>query len=155
MYLLIFFLMIRLPPSSTRTDTLFPYTTLFLSGGVIELSVVGSYEPVVGDIDGDGRDDVVWYAPGPAGDSIWFGTASGRPRSRSFSASGTYVPLVADFDASGSDDIVWFNPAAPTSPPQWSPDTHPPRHRAPPRCPHTTTAPPPPHPPPPTPTHKR
>src|SRR3546814_4573840 len=26
-----FFLMIRLPPSSTRTDTLFPYTTLFRS----------------------------------------------------------------------------------------------------------------------------
>src|SRR3546814_12111821 len=28
-----FFLMIRRPPRSTRTDTLFPYTTLFLSGG--------------------------------------------------------------------------------------------------------------------------
>src|SRR3546814_10414225 len=27
----IFFLMIRRPPISTRTDTLFPYTTLFLS----------------------------------------------------------------------------------------------------------------------------
>src|SRR3546814_18861617 len=26
-----FFLMVRLPPRSTRTDTLFPYTTLFLS----------------------------------------------------------------------------------------------------------------------------
>src|SRR3546814_20375349 len=26
-----FFLMIRRPPRSTRTDTLFPYTTLFLS----------------------------------------------------------------------------------------------------------------------------
>src|SRR3546814_17400477 len=30
--LLIFFLMIRRPPRSTRTDTLFPYTTLFRSG---------------------------------------------------------------------------------------------------------------------------
>src|SRR3546814_3463890 len=29
--LLIFFLMIRRPPRSTRTDTLFPYTTLFRS----------------------------------------------------------------------------------------------------------------------------
>src|SRR3546814_3117441 len=28
----IFFLMIRRPPRSTRTDTLFPYTTLFRSG---------------------------------------------------------------------------------------------------------------------------
>src|SRR3546814_1019169 len=31
--LLIFFLMIRRPPRSTRTDTLFPYTTLFRSPG--------------------------------------------------------------------------------------------------------------------------
>src|SRR3546814_6565322 len=28
-----FFLMTRRPPRSTRTDTLFPYTTLFRSGG--------------------------------------------------------------------------------------------------------------------------
>src|SRR3546814_11110673 len=37
-YYFIFFLMIRRPPRSTRTDTLFPYTTLFRSdrrgGGV-------------------------------------------------------------------------------------------------------------------------
>src|SRR3546814_15027912 len=32
-----FFLMIRLPPRSTRTDTLFPYTTLFRSGGCAAL----------------------------------------------------------------------------------------------------------------------
>src|SRR3546814_11060774 len=31
--ILIFFLMIRRPPRSTRTDTLFPYTTLFRSQG--------------------------------------------------------------------------------------------------------------------------
>src|SRR3546814_6972707 len=30
----IFFLMIRRPPRSTRTDTLFPYTTLFRSEGI-------------------------------------------------------------------------------------------------------------------------
>src|SRR3546814_5653426 len=30
-----FFLMIRRPPRSTRTDTLFPYTTLFRSAGRI------------------------------------------------------------------------------------------------------------------------
>src|SRR3546814_3106682 len=32
-YLSFFFLMIRRPPRSTRTDTLFPYTTLFRSLG--------------------------------------------------------------------------------------------------------------------------
>src|SRR3546814_6383382 len=31
MFLVFFFLMIRRPPRSTRTDTLFPYTTLFRS----------------------------------------------------------------------------------------------------------------------------
>src|SRR3546814_17490363 len=30
-FIFLFFLMIRLPPRSTRTDTLFPYTTLFRS----------------------------------------------------------------------------------------------------------------------------
>src|SRR3546814_14142299 len=32
MLFFLFFLMIRRPPRSTRTDTLFPYTTLFRSG---------------------------------------------------------------------------------------------------------------------------
>src|SRR3546814_289965 len=32
--MLVFFFMIRRPPRSTRTDALFPYTTLFLSAGV-------------------------------------------------------------------------------------------------------------------------
>src|SRR3546814_188098 len=31
MFVFLFFLMIRRPPRSTRTDTLFPYTTLFRS----------------------------------------------------------------------------------------------------------------------------
>src|SRR3546814_15502056 len=33
--------MIRRPPRSTRTDTLFPYTTLFRSRAVIRLGVAG------------------------------------------------------------------------------------------------------------------
>src|SRR3546814_17296072 len=33
----LFFLMIRRPPSSTRTDTLFPYTTLFRSAAWLDL----------------------------------------------------------------------------------------------------------------------
>src|SRR3546814_16012045 len=40
-----FFLMIRRPPRSTRTDTLFPYTTLFRSreaGGALYPSVEGA-----------------------------------------------------------------------------------------------------------------
>src|SRR3546814_21045906 len=40
--LLFFFLMIRRPPRSTRTDTLFPYTTLFRSPQYGELHMVSS-----------------------------------------------------------------------------------------------------------------
>src|SRR3546814_10687147 len=45
MYLVIFcFLMIRRPPRSTRTDTLFPYTTLFRSAFGDKLSwIVGAF----------------------------------------------------------------------------------------------------------------
>src|SRR3546814_19424469 len=41
-----FFLMIRRPPRSTRTDTLFPYTTLFRSAHLV-LEVVLQDEPPV------------------------------------------------------------------------------------------------------------
>src|SRR3546814_9110465 len=39
--ILFFFLMIRRPPRSTRTDTLFPYTTLFRSGHVRHAAGLG------------------------------------------------------------------------------------------------------------------
>src|SRR3546814_11801112 len=42
----VFFLMIRRPPRSTRTDTLFPYTTLFRSvAGRGEILAGGAVEP--------------------------------------------------------------------------------------------------------------
>src|SRR3546814_7086513 len=39
--MLFFFLMIRRPPRSTRTDTLFPYTTLFRSAGARFVMALG------------------------------------------------------------------------------------------------------------------
>src|SRR3546814_2503275 len=57
-----FFLMIRRPPRSTRTDTLFPYTTLFRSSFVKLASLKAGR---------DGRlvvvsDDLAWYADAAA-----------------------------------------------------------------------------------------
>src|SRR3546814_7018233 len=43
--------MIRRPPRSTRTDTLFPYTTLFQEGGIAALR----------DTTGDFRADIIEY----------------------------------------------------------------------------------------------
>src|SRR3546814_665477 len=67
-YMLFFFLMIRRPPRSTRTDTLFPYTTLFRSGlwdlptlglaqvpSTYESDSVWSYEVGAKKASGDGR----------------------------------------------------------------------------------------------------
>src|SRR3546814_15116191 len=45
LYFFFFFLMIRRPPRSTRTDTLFPYTTLFRSsygGRYIPETLIGA-----------------------------------------------------------------------------------------------------------------
>src|SRR3546814_7171231 len=61
-----FFLMIRRPPRSTRTDTLFPYTTLFRSVGDVELQ-----RPPLAAVDhdlarkGEGRDRAEADGAGP------------------------------------------------------------------------------------------
>src|SRR3546814_11599305 len=43
------FLIIRLPPISTRTDTIFPYTTLFRSAGwaSLGLGAIGAFLPLL------------------------------------------------------------------------------------------------------------
>src|SRR3546814_15416444 len=48
---ILFFLMVRRPPRSTRTDTLFPYTTLFRSKDARDLTEGardGKLDPVIG-----------------------------------------------------------------------------------------------------------
>src|SRR3546814_911568 len=49
-FVFFFFLIIRRPPRSTRTDTLFPYTTLFRSGGAL-----GAEQPSLPDPEGRDR----------------------------------------------------------------------------------------------------
>src|SRR3546814_10617609 len=45
-FVLCFFLMIRRPPRSTRTDTLFPYTTLFRSAHAEgRPSIIATFDP--------------------------------------------------------------------------------------------------------------
>src|SRR3546814_18026404 len=45
MSIIFFFLMIRLPPRSNRTDTLFPYTTLFRSHFTVSYKINPGMEP--------------------------------------------------------------------------------------------------------------
>src|SRR3546814_5345169 len=53
---ILFFLMIRRPPRSTRTDTLFPYTTLFRSDKQFVTVGAGDRIQILGE-DQDGKTD--------------------------------------------------------------------------------------------------
>jgi beta-lactamase class A len=71
-------------------------------------AVNGRYRPVVTDLDCDGRDDVVWYGPGSAGDYLWHGGLDRRFRSTPLTIAGDLVPVAGDFDGDGCGDIVWY-----------------------------------------------
>lgn len=80
------------------------------SSSLTPVSVSGTFQPFVGDFDGNGIDDVFWYAPGPARDWIWYFDAAGNHGASPKSVGGTYRPIVLDTDGNGTDDIIWYAP---------------------------------------------
>src|SRR3546814_6603394 len=60
LFIFFFFLMIRRPPRSTRTDTLFPYTTLFRSPGWRRRARRPNPQPPAAACDGGTRR---WFRP--------------------------------------------------------------------------------------------
>ncbi|MCB1038317.1 MAG: VCBS repeat-containing protein [Acidimicrobiales bacterium] len=71
--------------------------------------VSGSYRAIVLDAQGDGHDDLLWVAPGPAADHLWSGQGDGTFVSTPQSIAGDFddvLPL--DVDGDGKDDIVWY-----------------------------------------------
>src|SRR3546814_11444933 len=83
-----FFLMIRRPPRSTRTDTLFPYTTLFRSSSSSSRQRLGAARIMANSAGGSAR-----YSEG-----------SKRTRGRSLSSS---APAVAGCRRFSSRSQVW------------------------------------------------
>lgn len=78
------------------------------------INVSGEYRPFAGDFDGNGADDIFWYAPGSQPDSIWYFEGGTIAESKAVSVGGVYQPIVADFDQNDgvpSDDIFWYGQA--------------------------------------------
>jgi glycerophosphoryl diester phosphodiesterase len=68
--------------------------------------------PVLGDFDGDGRGDLLWYGPGSQDDHLWLGRASRNFAGVPVTVRGHYLPLGGDFDGDGRADVLWYGPGA-------------------------------------------
>ena len=73
--------------------------------------VNGSYTPIGGDFNGDGLDDIFWYAPGAAEDSLWYGLGANKFKNVPVSVDGKYLPVAGDFDGDARSDILWYGGA--------------------------------------------
>jgi hypothetical protein len=66
------------------------------------------YRPVAGDFTRDGFDDIVWYAPGAAAESLWRGGRSGFTGAGTMSITGTYRGKTLDFNGDGFDEVYLY-----------------------------------------------
>lgn len=79
------------------------------------ITINGTYTPVVGDFNGDPCSDVLWYAPGTAADSIWWGSEDGGFSAEPLAINGTYTPILGEYgvpegdDCEWCDDIFWYS----------------------------------------------
>ncbi len=96
-------------------------------------TINGTYRPLVGDFDGDGVDDLLWYAAGRAADSYWYGNSNGSFTNVATTINGTYGPLIGDLDGNGGADVFWYAGGAPTTSSGTRPCTAAPTPTAPPR----------------------
>ncbi|WP_029138193.1 FG-GAP repeat domain-containing protein [Nakamurella lactea] len=72
-------------------------------------SVTGTYQVIPLDVDGNGLDDLLYYGPGAAKDSLWLNLGSGNFRSVTTNIPGVYQVIPLDADGNGRDDLFLYN----------------------------------------------
>ena len=82
------------------------------SYSIDSLNVAGIYQPLIGDFDGNGIDDIFWYGSGTSPDSLWLFRADGTHKTVAVNVSGTYRPTVLDANGDGRSDILWYGPGS-------------------------------------------
>ncbi len=99
----------------TTPDTMIGFTKDLVGNAQLQvygnLTANGTYTPLVGDFDGDGFDEILWYAPGTAADSMWHLRADGSVASVPYQINGSYPRAMAgDFTGDSTDDVLWYAP---------------------------------------------
>ncbi len=96
------------PTAAAQTFRLNPDTSI--TRGLLDRPI--KTQPIVADVGGDGRDDILWYGPGSIPDQLWHTKPDGTFRIEPVTVNGNYRPVAGDFDGDGRDDIMWYAPGA-------------------------------------------
>ena len=87
----------------------------------LPLGVDPTYDVSVGDFDGDGRDDLLWFGYGVNASVRTFSDGNGQFTAISSSIDeGSSVPVIGDFDGDGLDDVVLYGPGGALDEMWWS-----------------------------------
>jgi hypothetical protein len=79
------------------------------------LMVNGDFVPLAGDFSGDGAEDVIWYARGPAQDYWWDNNPDGSRDTVPLTINGSgYRPIAGSFGMDATDDLHWYAPGPST-----------------------------------------
>ncbi len=76
------------------------------------LQVNGTYLPIAGDFNGDGKGDILWYGRGTHPDVLWYSTGTRFVNGPTVTINGVYIPLTGDFNGDGRTDVFWYAPGS-------------------------------------------
>jgi hypothetical protein len=95
-------------PTRFRSSTATSRTPAISSQG-------GLYVPIVGDFNGNGIDDILWYAPGTVADQIWeFRAGPGFPHTVHTAPhiNATYRPVAGNLTGDAGDEVIFYGPGS-------------------------------------------